>query len=304
MHSRAEDEDPYFTRRENLDVSRHLTSRQIGHDGWTAGHFRRDRPGLGMTDPSVVSDSLMAVINLRPRDHGELWCEDRHMLIPSIIPGDLKLLDQRKSWVANLRQPFESVNIFIPLRAFHDLADDLRAPRLDDFPLTPESPVIDEVMLHLCRSLLPAFARPRELNALYAAHVFSAILTHLACAHGGLVPGTGRQRGALANWQLTRAKAMLLDDLRQNLSLSELAAQCGLSTSYLARGFKQATGLPPHRWLLAQRVKQARTLLETTSQSLAEIALECGFADQSHLTRVFSKVMGAAPGAWRRLRRH
>lgn len=304
MDSRFEDDDPYFTRRENLDISRHLTAAQIGRNGWTAGHFRRDAPDLGVTDPTVHADCVMAVINLRPRDTCEMWCDERHMVIPSIAPGDLKVLDQRRTWVARLDQPFESMNFFIPLQAFDDLADQWRAPRLDSFRLKPETPAVDEVLLHLSRSLEPAFANPRELSALYAEHVFTAILTRLASVHGGLAPGVGERRGVLANWQLTRIKTMLLDDLRQNLTLSDLAAACGLSVSYMSRGFRQAVGMPPHRWLLAQRVKRARTLIETTGLSLAEIALECGFADQSHLTRVFSKAVGAAPGAWRRARRH
>jgi transcriptional regulator GlxA family with amidase domain len=49
-----------------------------------------------------------------------------------------------------------------------------------------------------------------------------------------------------------------------------------------------------------QRVKRAKELLRGTSTSIAEIALACGFSDQSHLTRVFSKTFGISPGAWRR----
>ena len=64
--------------------------------------------------------------------------------------------------------------------------------------------------------------------------------------------------------------------------------------------FKQITGMPPHRWLLMQRVTRAKDLLRGTITPIAEIALTCGFSDQSHLTRVFSKTFGISPGAWRR----
>lgn len=301
----VQDEDPYFTRRENLDVSRLLSFAQPGQAPSTAAHFRRDRPDLGITAPNLRDDALMAVVNLRPREGSELWCDERHIAATPVGIGDLRMFDQRRSWVANLQLPFETINFFIPLSAFDSLADELRAPRLDDdAPFAQGAPVHDEVMLHLARSLGPAFDNPRELSALYAEHVFAAIRLRLACTHAGLTPGVDRQRGALATWQVARAKAMLLDDLQRNLSLTDLAAGCGLSASYFARGFKRATGLPPHRWLLAQRVKRARSLLETTALSLAEVALDCGFADQSHLTRVFSQSLGVAPGAWRRLRRH
>jgi AraC family transcriptional regulator len=58
--------------------------------------------------------------------------------------------------------------------------------------------------------------------------------------------------------------------------------------------------MPPHRWLLTQRGNRAKALLRETSMPIADIAVTCGFADQSHLTRVFSKAFRISPGAWRR----
>jgi AraC family transcriptional regulator len=97
-----------------------------------------------------------------------------------------------------------------------------------------------------------------------------------------------------------RVTSRLLDDLAGDTSLSELAALCGLSRSYFIRAFKQVTGMPPHRWLLMHRVKHAKDLLRGTQLPIADIAVACGFADQSHLTRVFSKGFGISPAAWRR----
>ena len=112
-----------------------------------------------------------------------------------------------------------------------------------------------------------------------------------------------RVRGGLAPWQERRAKEMLLGDLRADHSLSDLAEACGMSVRHLARAFKATTGLPPHRWLLRRRVDRAKELLESTDESLSGIALASGFADQSHLTRVFQALAGSSPGAWRRQRR-
>jgi transcriptional regulator GlxA family with amidase domain len=105
----------------------------------------------------------------------------------------------------------------------------------------------------------------------------------------------------LTRLQERRVTSRLLDDLAGDTSLSELAALCGLSRSYFLRAFKQTVGMPPHRWLLMHRVKRAKELLRGTTMSIAEIAFTCGFADQSHLTRVFSKACHISPGAWRRL---
>ena len=88
--------------------------------------------------------------------------------------------------------------------------------------------------------------------------------------------------------------------LDEKVPLQELAQACRLSVSYFARAFRISTGLPPHRWLLHRRVERAKDLLAGTGLSLSEIALSCGFADQSHFTRIFCQMVGATPAAWRR----
>lgn len=107
----------------------------------------------------------------------------------------------------------------------------------------------------------------------------------------------------LAAWQLELSLRLLLRDPSDDLSVAELAARCGLSRSYFGRAFKVSTGLPPRRWLLRHRIQCAQELLERTNDTIAAIAASCGFADQSHLTRVFHEVVGASPAAWRRQRK-
>jgi AraC-like DNA-binding protein len=106
-------------------------------------------------------------------------------------------------------------------------------------------------------------------------------------------------QGGLAPWQERRAKEMLAADLADATRLAEVAAACGLSSDHFSRAFRRSTGLPPHAWLLQARVERAMTLLTQRRQPLSEIALACGFVDQSHFTRVFAGRVGATPGAWR-----
>lgn len=70
----------------------------------------------------------------------------------------------------------------------------------------------------------------------------------------------------------------------------------------MLRAFSRATGLTPYAYLLQRRLERARALLGG-SQPLAEIALACGFADQSHLTRLFTRLYGVSPGRYARTRR-
>jgi AraC family transcriptional regulator len=63
-------------------------------------------------------------------------------------------------------------------------------------------------------------------------------------------------------------------------------------------------GKPPHQWLMDQRIDHGKQLLLNSTSSVMEIALLCGFSDQSHFTRVFSSKVGASPGRWRRARQN
>ena len=84
------------------------------------------------------------------------------------------------------------------------------------------------------------------------------------------------------------------------LAFQDLERSRGLSPSHFARAFRGSTGMPPHRWLLNRRIEKAKDALHNTQASLAAVATACGFADQSHFTRVFTRFVGISPGAWRR----
>jgi AraC-like DNA-binding protein len=121
--------------------------------------------------------------------------------------------------------------------------------------------------------------------------------------HGGPAPPDGVLRGGLAPWQERRAKQMLAADLKSRVRLGELAAACRLSRSHFARAFKASTGLAPHQWRLREQVRLAQRLLAGSARPIGQIAAECGFADQSHLTRAFSRIVHATPARWRAERR-
>jgi len=91
----------------------------------------------------------------------------------------------------------------------------------------------------------------------------------------------------------------LADDLHAAPSLDELAAMAGLSKYQALRRFEKAYGVPPHAWLLLQRAERARALIRRGA-SLADAAAASGFADQSHMTRIFGRQFGFTPGAWQR----
>lgn len=96
---------------------------------------------------------------------------------------------------------------------------------------------------------------------------------------------------------VTQAIDFIHDNYAGGLSLSDIAAAAHLSPFHLSRIFKKATGVSPHQYLLQVRVNSARALLAAGAggRSLAEVAAAVGFADQSHLTRHFKRMLGVTP---------
>jgi AraC family transcriptional regulator len=92
----------------------------------------------------------------------------------------------------------------------------------------------------------------------------------------------------------------MMAHLEEDISVARLASECSLSPTHFARAFRQTTGLPLYRWRLERRIDKAQDLLRNSPEPLADIALSCGFADQSHFTKVFSRMVGIGPGSWRR----
>ena len=158
----------------------------------------------------------------------------------------------------------------------------------------------DPVVHHLGICLNTARSRPSEMSPVCADHIASALEAYLKHTHKIVSLPPPASRGGLAPWQLRRAKEMLVSRLDEPISLAELARACKLSPSHFARAFRQTTGQPPHRWLMEQRIEKAKQLLVDSTLSLAQIAWTCGFADQSHFTRVFAQLVQSSPGQWRR----
>lgn len=109
--------------------------------------------------------------------------------------------------------------------------------------------------------------------------------------------------GALNGWQEQRAKELLEAGLIGNFTLAEIARVCELDLPTFKRAFRLTTGLSPGKWQRAYRIRLAQKLLFDSVLSLAQIAYDCGFADQAHFTRTFAAATGTSPGIWRRARR-
>jgi AraC family transcriptional regulator len=109
-------------------------------------------------------------------------------------------------------------------------------------------------------------------------------------------------RGGLAPWQIRRVTTHIETNLDAAITTKDLAKLAGRSLFHFCRAFRDSFGESPHGYVTRRRVERAQGLMLTTNASLGQIAADCGFTDQAHLSNLFRRFVGESPGVWRRAR--
>ena len=214
------------------------------------------------------------------------------------MPGTTFLYDLRCNPVAEIYSSFDNIRFYISQASLDELAFDQGIRRTEGL-LSARLGSRDRVMYGLANALLDHVERENEHSSLFIDHIALAFHAHVMRAYGNAAVPDDPVSGGLSPWQLRRVLDFLSAHLTDDPTVAELARECGLSSGYFARAFRRTTGVTPHQWLIGKRVERARGLLLGDGLSLADIALVCGFVDQSHFTRVFAKFEGDSPGRWR-----
>lgn len=114
------------------------------------------------------------------------------------------------------------------------------------------------------------------------------------------MPQPRRPRAQLAPWQIRLACEMMDSNRPERVMLTEIADRLDMSVNHFIRGFREAEGISPYQWYMQRRIARAMKLLHDGAVPLSKVATACGFADQSHFTKAFTRVIGISPGRWRR----
>lgn len=155
---------------------------------------------------------------------------------------------------------------------------------------------------HLMGLIEAELLRPSLGSRLMIDGLLRAIAGLLASNDGRIAPGSG-ERIYLSPAKLKRVIDFVEANLNEMIGLDDLARAAGLSANHFLRVFKLATGETPYHFLRTRRLERARVLLAEASMPLAELALECGFANQAHFTAAFTRELGISPGRYRRAAR-
>lgn len=166
--------------------------------------------------------------------------------------------------------------------------------------LIPQFSITDPIILHIALALQADIITGSNTGKLFVESAATMLATHLVKAYATEKPIIKAYQDGLAKNKLSIVLDYIDSHLEQDIKLNDLAKLIEVSQYYFCTLFKQSTGLPPHKYLTQQRIKRAKSLLQNTKLSIAEIALQCGFTDQSHLNKHFKQLEGITPSSMRR----
>ena len=153
----------------------------------------------------------------------------------------------------------------------------------------------DSQLHHIAMLLLAELQSDSIMGQLYVESLTQVLVIHLLRHYSTFTQPITFEDRSLTHTRLQQALEYVHAHLDRDLSLAEIAGVVNISPTYFANLFKGATGISPHQYVVQQRVEWAKFLLLKTNLSIADIALQVGFSNQSHLTRHFKRLIGVTP---------
>jgi AraC family transcriptional regulator len=172
--------------------------------------------------------------------------------------------------------------------------------RPHEIELIPQCSIDDPVIQQLALALKLEIQTGCMSGRLYGELLGTALAVRLAANYAVSKPALGFSGNGLPQSQLKRVIDYIKANLTQDLSILDLATLTSMSESHFSRSFKQSVGIAPYQYLIQQRVERAKQLLKKRSIAISTIALDCGFANQTHLTKVFRQMTGITPKAYQK----
>jgi AraC family transcriptional regulator len=255
-----------------------------GSVNWSSGEsqFMRLAPGEGAyAFPRVA---VGVVLTDQPR-HAARYGDMKTRDVP-LIPGSGWVLPAGIDGWCSWQRRQEFLNVFLD----GDLL--LRHGIEQPGSLRPAFGMVDPLVAQLALQIHDA---PDAAPPLYRESLAAALAARIAFLAGqGAVDSD-----AGVDPRIRRVLSRMRDSLAEDLPLAELASLAAMSPFHFLRCFKAVTGLPPHRYLIAERMERAKALLGSTRLPIAEIAWRVGYQDVSRFTKLFRRHAGVTPGVWR-----
>ncbi len=262
---------------------------------WPTVRVEQHRVGALDIPPASPVNHVFAV-HLEGINEIEI-AEDGPFRLHRILPGQVSFFPSGSIFSSRTREAgrFYTVSLTPQFMLNHGLSTESTSPPR----YLPLRGIHDPVIKALCDRIRDEVNTGHPKGRAYVEVLGQALAAHVARHYAQGRPNELPTVGLLTPHQLRRAIEYIREHLAEDLPLARISRAAGLSPFHFARRFKQATGLAPHQYLIHQRVERARHLLTHTQSTLAEIAQQCGFCDQSHLTNHFRRVVGMTPRRFR-----
>jgi AraC-like DNA-binding protein len=297
MHPNATED--VLAKRFHVERAPTLVARVAAKTSITFTHLKLEAGTHGRSMSVPCDDAFTFQVPFSSSFFSDIRIGGRRQTLSSIAPGDVCLFDLSDNPTGSLKHGFNNLRIYLPQAAIDELTFERGLRRVAGLRAATFGGR-DMIVFGLSQAVVAAMTSLGGGTALFTDHVALALHDHVIRTYGGAAIPTERVRSGLAPWQLRRVNEFIDANLGADSSIAELAKECRLSSPHFSRAFKRTMGVPPHQWLIKRRIQRVKELLQKPDRSLADIALACGFADQSHLTRAFTQREGCAPGAWRR----
>ena len=244
-----------------------------------------------------VSDCLMVLHRSGPVD--VTFRSDGRAVTRRVPRGGIFFLPAGHACDVALQGRLDTTHIYLRAELF---AGDDGGAAAQPGELAPVFGERDAILEHLALAISEAVSNGLPRSSLLVDPIARAMASRFVAIDRRSAPGPApaRPSGRLSMRQLQRIRDFVEGNLDSDIRLGAMARACGLSAEYFVKVFKSSVGVSPYQYVIGLRVERARTLLDDDSLSLSEIALQCGFSHQEHMTRMFRRVTGEPPGRYRR----
>lgn len=215
-------------------------------------------------------------------------------------PGAASLLTRAQKAYWNWHEPIDVTHVYLSGDLVTEVASEVMDCTVSEVTLDDILRVDDPVMSSAAEAISRE-ARTRALGgALYVDTVARGLIIHLLRRYASVRLHETTRSGSLSPQQERRILEFIDNGLDLHLDLKVLAGTLDMTPCLFARQFRRSFGIPPYAFVKARRLEKAREILATTTLPIKAVAIDCGFCDQAHLTRMFSAEYGETPAAFRR----
>jgi AraC family transcriptional regulator len=172
--------------------------------------------------------------------------------------------------------------------------------RVEQVELIPHHAMHDPLIEQIGRALATELETNQFKSQLFADSLTNALSIHLLRHYSSWQRPLREDVGGLSQRELQQVLEYINTNLVEDLTVSTIANELEMSQYYFSRLFKQSMGVSPYQYVIQQRIKRAKSLLRTTSLSVAAIASQIGFSNQNQFTIQFRKLTGTTPSGYRK----